>query len=72
VDERIMRGDFDILFASPEMLVGSHDLRKWLQECNVGVVVVDEFHTIYEWQVFFFYINYSIIMMRKSFLKCGF
>ncbi|XP_062603504.1 ATP-dependent DNA helicase RecQ-like [Saccostrea cucullata] len=49
LDKRILDGDFDILFASPEALVGDQHIRLQLQKYKIGVIVVDEFHTIYEW-----------------------
>ena len=48
-DEIIMRGEFDILFASPESLVGDSRFRLQLQNFKVGIIVIDEFHTIATW-----------------------
>lgn len=49
MDELINRGEFDILFASPESLVGDSKFRQLLQNFNVGMIVIDEFHTIATW-----------------------
>lgn len=46
MSELINRGEFDILFASPESLVGDSKFRQLLQNFNVGMIVIDEFHTI--------------------------
>lgn len=43
-DERIKAGD--IIFVSPEALVGDPQRRSYIQKLNVGLLVIDEFHTI--------------------------
>ncbi|XP_062610824.1 ATP-dependent DNA helicase RecQ-like [Saccostrea cucullata] len=48
-DERIKAGDVDIIFASPEALVGDPQWRCHMQKLNVGLLVIDEFHTIATW-----------------------
>ncbi|WAQ95110.1 RECQ-like protein, partial [Mya arenaria] len=48
-DEQAKRGDFDILFASPETLVGDEEWRYAIKEIDVSLIVVDEFHTVTEW-----------------------
>ena len=45
----ILKGEFDILFASPESLVGDSKFRTKLQNYKVGMIVIDEFHTIATW-----------------------
>uniref|UniRef100_A0A8W8NPZ9 Helicase ATP-binding domain-containing protein n=1 Tax=Magallana gigas TaxID=29159 RepID=A0A8W8NPZ9_MAGGI len=47
--ERIKAGDVDIIFASPEALVGDPQWRSHIQKLNVGLLVIDEFHTIATW-----------------------
>ncbi|XP_048777465.1 probable ATP-dependent DNA helicase RecS [Ostrea edulis] len=48
-DDMIRKGEIDIIFASPETLVGDPFWRSQLQELSVGVIVIDEFHTITTW-----------------------
>ncbi|XP_061170875.1 probable ATP-dependent DNA helicase RecS [Saccostrea echinata] len=38
--------NIDVVFASPELLVGSETCREAIQSLNVKVIVIDEFHTI--------------------------
>ena len=45
-DEEIKNGAIDIIYASPETLVGDQDWRSSIKNLNVKVIVVDEFHTI--------------------------
>ncbi|WAQ96299.1 RECS-like protein, partial [Mya arenaria] len=47
-DEQAKREDFDILFASPETLVGDEEWRDAIKEIDVSLIVVDEFHTVTE------------------------
>lgn len=47
MDEKIKRGDIDLIYASPETLVGEPEWRTAFQGLNVTLIVVDEFHTIY-------------------------
>ena len=49
IDEKAKKGDFDILFASPETLVGDEEWRDAIKEIDVSLIVVDEFHTVTEW-----------------------
>ncbi|XP_076072468.1 ATP-dependent DNA helicase RecQ-like [Mytilus galloprovincialis] len=49
VDEMIAKGDVDIVFASPEALVGDKDWRSIIQEFAVSLIVIDEFHTVATW-----------------------
>ncbi|XP_048767652.2 ATP-dependent DNA helicase RecQ-like [Ostrea edulis] len=49
VDEKIKRGDIDLMYASAEALVGDPEWRTAFQKLNVTLIVVDEFHTIYIW-----------------------
>lgn len=51
VDEMIAKGDVDIVFASPEALVGDKDWRSIIQEFAVSLIVIDEFHTVATWYV---------------------
>lgn len=51
MDEKIKRGDIDLIYASPETLVGEPEWRTAFQGLNVTLIVVDEFHTIYTWYV---------------------
>ena len=48
-DEKIKNGEVDIIFASPETLVGDPIWRTIFQQLAVGVIVIDEFHTITTW-----------------------
>ena len=50
-DEVIRDGGADIIFASPEMVLGSKTWREELQNFDVKVIVVDEFHTVATWYV---------------------
>jgi superfamily II DNA helicase RecQ len=45
MDERIKQGDIDLIYTSPEALVGDPEWRTAFQ--NITLIVVDEFHTIY-------------------------
>ncbi|XP_062580571.1 probable ATP-dependent DNA helicase RecS, partial [Saccostrea cucullata] len=38
--------NIDVVFASPELLVGSKTCREAIQSLNIKVIVIDEFHTI--------------------------
>ena len=51
-DEEIKNGAIDIIYASPETLVGDQDWRSSIKNLNVKVIVVDEFHTIATWYVY--------------------
>ncbi|XP_069109782.1 ATP-dependent DNA helicase RecQ-like [Argopecten irradians] len=48
-DDLIREGKIDIIFASPETLVGDRHWRNDLEKLNVCAIVVDEFHTILSW-----------------------
>ena len=48
-DELIEVGEVDIIYASPESLVGDSHWRSTIQRLNVTAIVVDEFHTIATW-----------------------
>ena len=51
-DEEIKNGAIDIIYASPETLVGDQDWRSSITNFNVKVIVVDEFHTVATWYVY--------------------
>ncbi|XP_062611989.1 ATP-dependent DNA helicase RecQ-like [Saccostrea cucullata] len=48
-DDLIEAGKVDIIYASPESLVGDSRWRQTLQKLHVTAVVVDEFHTVATW-----------------------
>ncbi|KAK6168271.1 hypothetical protein SNE40_022132 [Patella caerulea] len=48
-DKMIEDGEIDLIYASPETLVGDPIWRSSLRRLNVKVIVVDEFHTIATW-----------------------
>ena len=48
-DKLIKGGDVDIIYASPESLVGDSHRRSTIHRLNVTAIVVDEFHTIATW-----------------------
>jgi superfamily II DNA helicase RecQ len=48
-DELIEAGKVDIIYASPESLVGDSQWRSTIQRLNVIAIVVDEFHTVVTW-----------------------
>lgn len=48
-DPAVERGEFDYLFAAPEMLVGDQHWRSVCQKFKVSTIVIDEFHTIATW-----------------------
>lgn len=48
-DQKIIEGDIDIIFASPESLVGDVQFRDKIQDLNVSLIVIDEFHTVMTW-----------------------
>lgn len=50
-DEVIRNGEADIIFGSPEMIIGSKHWREELEKFNVKLIVVDEFHTVATWYV---------------------
>ena len=50
-DEEIKNGAIDIIYASPETLVGDQDWRSSIKNFNAKVIVVDEFHTVATWYV---------------------
>lgn len=51
-DMNIKDGLVDIIYASPETLVGDPEWRASIQELPVSVLVIDEFHTIATWYVY--------------------
>ena len=66
-DEEIKNGAIDIIYASPETLVGDQDWRSSIKNLNVKVIVVDEFHTIATWYVYHVYCNiYMYNVYRKT------
>ena len=44
IDKMILNGEVDIIYGSPEALVG-----KSLRHLKVSAIVIDEFHTIATW-----------------------
>lgn len=50
-DIKIKEGKVDIIYASPETLVGDPEWRASIQNLPVSVLVIDEFHTIATWYV---------------------
>lgn len=49
MDNKIKDGEVDLIYASPETLVGDPVWRSLIQKLNVTLIVVDEFHTIATW-----------------------
>ncbi|CAG2218195.1 unnamed protein product [Mytilus edulis] len=49
IDDNIKDGLIDIIYASPETLVGDPEWRNCLKKLNIKVIVIDEFHTIAIW-----------------------
>lgn len=45
-DISITNGEVDLIYGSPEVLVGNVQRREILQKLDVGLIVIDEFHTI--------------------------
>ena len=48
-DKKILNGEVDIIYGSPEAFVGDPLWRKSLRHLKVSAIVVDEFHTIATW-----------------------
>ena len=48
-DQKIIDGNIDIIYAFPESLVGDIQFRAKLQNLDVSLIVIDEFHTIMTW-----------------------
>ena len=48
-DEQIKMAKVDIIFESPEALVGDSTWGHQLQNLKVGLIVIDEFHTLTTW-----------------------
>ncbi|XP_048729762.1 ATP-dependent DNA helicase RecQ-like [Ostrea edulis] len=48
-DDEVKKGQFDYLFGSPELLVGSSEWRSYIHGFNIQTIVIDEFHTIATW-----------------------
>ncbi|XP_033752385.1 ATP-dependent DNA helicase Q1-like [Pecten maximus] len=48
-DSHIKDGKIDIIFASPETAVGDKAWREAIQQLQISLIVVDEFHTIATW-----------------------
>ena len=48
-DNRIRNGEVDVIYASPETLVGDPQWRADIQKLDVELIVIDEFHTIAIW-----------------------
>ena len=49
MDKSILEGCIDIIYASPEALLGDPEWRGSIQKLPVTAIVVDEFHTISTW-----------------------
>ncbi|XP_069105520.1 bifunctional 3'-5' exonuclease/ATP-dependent helicase WRN-like [Argopecten irradians] len=49
MDQLIKDGCIDIIYASPESLLGDPEWREFMRKLKVAVIVVDEFHTISTW-----------------------
>lgn len=50
-DIEIKEGKVDIIYASPETVVGDAEWRASIQKLLVSVLVIDVFHTIATWYV---------------------
>lgn len=48
-DKKILNGEVDIIYGSPEALVGNPLWRESLRHLKVSAIVIDEFHTIATW-----------------------
>ncbi|XP_062608008.1 ATP-dependent DNA helicase RecQ-like [Saccostrea cucullata] len=48
-DSAISNGDVDLIYGSPELLVGNVQRREIIQKLDVSLIVIDEFHTIATW-----------------------
>ncbi|XP_069134561.1 bifunctional 3'-5' exonuclease/ATP-dependent helicase WRN-like [Argopecten irradians] len=48
-DVKIRDGEVDLIYASPEVLVGDQDWRESLRKLDVDLIVIDKFHTIATW-----------------------
>jgi len=70
--ERIQNGEVDILYLSPELLL-SYDLKFFIGNRNVGLLVVDESHLVTTWgrdfRVDYWYLGNYIQKIRKYFGK---
>ncbi len=70
--ERIQNGKVDILYLSPELLL-SYDLKFFIGDRNVGLLVVDESHLVTTWgrdfRVDYWYLGGYIQKIRKYFDK---
>lgn len=54
-DRNILDGRVDIVYGSPEALVGNPEWRESMRSSlEVSTIVIDEFHTIATWQVHIF------------------
>ena len=41
----------DVIFASPEVLLGDSESKAYIRDLSVALIVIDEFHTIASWWV---------------------
>lgn len=48
-DISITNGEVDLIYGSPEVLVGNVQRWEILQKLDVGLIVIDEFHTTATW-----------------------
>ena len=48
-DKKILNGEYDIIYGSPEALAGNPLWRESLRHLKVSAIVIDEFHTIATW-----------------------
>ncbi|KAK3107695.1 hypothetical protein FSP39_020128 [Pinctada imbricata] len=48
-DDKLRNGQFDHMFGSPELFVGSNEWREMTRESAIDLIVIDEFHTIATW-----------------------
>lgn len=48
-DRNILDGRVDIVYGSPEALVGNPEWRESMRSLEVSTIVIDEFHTIATW-----------------------
>lgn len=66
--EKCKEGEIDVLYMAPELLM-SYDIRYFIGERNIGLIVIDEAHLITTWgrdfRVDYWYIGNHIRKIRK-------
>ena len=66
----IKEKEVSLLYLSPEMLIANYNIEQIIGEREIGVIIVDEAHTVSTWgknfRVDYWYLGYYLKLMRKK------